>query len=57
MELLLPRTDAGVLTQAIAVGTMTVLGLALSWRRADIRTFVAGVGILVMALMALRTVH
>jgi len=57
VELLLPRTDAGVLVQAIAVGIVTVLAVGLSWRRAEIRTFLGGTGFLLLTLMALRTLH
>lgn len=54
--MLLPRTDAGVLVQVVA------LAVAGPWairrvRHRDLRMFVAGLWVLVLALVALRTVH
>lgn len=57
MDLLLPRTDAGVLDEAVATA---VLAAALMWllrRHRDARLLMAGVLVLWTAVMALRTAH
>lgn len=56
-DLLLPTTDAGALTQLIAVGTVTVLAALALRRHRELRTFVTGVGVFTFALMAVRAVH
>jgi hypothetical protein len=59
LELLLPRTDAGVLVQVlltIAIGTPLVV--ALYRRRAmELVWFVGGLEVLLLGLYAFRTVH
>lgn len=57
VDLLLPRTDAGVLAQVI--GAVVVLGaLAFVVRRnRDLLVFVAGLTTITAAWFALRTVH
>jgi hypothetical protein len=57
MDLLLPRTDGGVLVQLVLV---TVTFASLMWiarRHREMRIFVAGGWIMTYALMALRAVH
>lgn len=57
VEILLPRTDAGVLTQLIIV--LTISGLLL-WRvrhDRDLRFFVAAISFFVLSLFVLRAAH
>jgi hypothetical protein len=57
VELLLPRTDAGVLAQLI--GVLFVSGLLL-WRvrrRPELRFFVAACAFFTLSLFALRAAH
>ena len=56
-DLLLPTTDAGVLTQVVTVLVVIAVLLAVTRRRRDLRFAVAGAGLLVLALMALRAAH
>ena len=57
VELALPRTDAGVVVQAVIA--VVVLGAAL-WRvrrHPELRTFVIGCATLTLALFGLRALH
>jgi hypothetical protein len=56
-DLLLPTTDAGALTQLVAVGAVTALAATALRRHRELRTFVTGVGKFTRALLALRAVH
>ncbi len=56
-ELLLPRTDAGVAVQTVAGACVLLAALWVVRRHPEARTFVTGVGVLLVALVALRTVH
>ena len=57
IELLLPRTDGGVLVQVVvAVVLFTGLGFAVR-RNRDLVVFVSGLAALTAAWFALRTVH
>ena len=55
--LLLPRTDAGVAVQTVAGAGLVVAALWVVRRHREARTFVVGVGVLLVALAALRSVH
>ncbi|MEZ5262401.1 MAG: hypothetical protein R2755_11640 [Acidimicrobiales bacterium] len=56
-DLLLARTDAGVLAQVITVAAVT-LGATVALRhRREVRTFAPGVGVFLLALMAARALH
>ncbi len=57
MDVLLPRTDAGVLFQLIVVATVFPPAIYASWRNKEVRLFVIGLFVFVLGLMALRTVH
>ncbi len=57
MELLLPRTDAGVVAQLVAFGTGATLTLWLIRRRRDLLIFVSGLTLFALALMGLRALH
>ena len=57
VELLLPRTDAGVAMQLVlAIGFFGVALVAVR-RHRDVRTFVLGLAFMTAAWFALRTVH
>ncbi len=57
IDLLLPRTDAGVLVQAVVALIIFVVALYAVRRDPDLRTFVIGMGTITAAWFALRTVH
>ncbi len=56
-ELLLPRTDAGVLAQVGALGVLVGLGLYRTWSTPELRLLVAGADMFVVGLMSLRALH
>jgi len=56
-ELVLPRTDAGVAVQILGGAGAWVAAMWFVRRHREVRTFVIGVGVLLTALAALRTVH
>ena len=56
VELLLPRTDAGVLFQAVVVGVLFLLLLRPA-RRADLLQLWVGSAVLMVGLFALRGAH
>lgn len=56
-ELLHPRTDAGVLAQVGVVVAVWALALWRTRSARDLRLLVVGLGVLVLALMALRAAH
>jgi hypothetical protein len=57
LDLVLPRTDAGVHFQTVVA--VVVFSAALWWtrRNRDLLTFVAGLATITFAWFALRTVH
>ncbi len=57
MELLLPRTDRGVLAQ-LAVAIVVLTGAFLVFRRDhDVRLLVVGIAVITGAWFALRSLH
>lgn len=57
LDLLLPRTDAGVAVQAvIALAVFAGLGYAVRKNR-DYRIFVAGLAVMTAALFGVRMIH
>ncbi len=57
IELLLPRTDGGVLVQVV-VAVVSFAGLGFAVRRnRDLLVFVSGLATITAAWFALRTVH
>ena len=57
MDLVLPATDAGAITQ-MAAALLFILAVAILLRNhRNARTLMLGVGVFAFALMALRTVH
>ncbi|MGH8986813.1 MAG: hypothetical protein ACRDY6_23525 [Acidimicrobiia bacterium] len=57
MELLLPRTDAGVLAQALVVFPALGIALVLVWRDREWRALVFGLLTMTTAWFGLRAVH
>lgn len=57
MDLLLPATDAGVLTQLVLVAIVASVALVVTRRNRDVRLAVIGLTVLTVSLMALRAVH
>lgn len=57
IELLLPRTDAGVVMQVVGVLAVFAVLLRVTWRRPDLRLVVLGSGLLLLALMGVRAAH
>ena len=56
-ELFLPRTDGGVLVQAVAVGLLCCGVVAATWRWSDVRFVVAGASLVVLGLIGIRALH
>ncbi len=57
MELLLPRTDQGVLAQ-LAVAIVVLTGAVFVFRRdPDVRLLVIGIAVMTSAWFALRALH
>ena len=57
MDLLLPATDAGVLTQLVLVVIVASVALVITRRNRDVRLAVVGLTVLTVSLMGLRAVH
>jgi hypothetical protein len=57
VELLLPRTDAGAMTQAVAAAVATTGALIAVRRNRDLLWFVGGLATLTLAWFAVRTLH
>lgn len=57
MEVLLPRTDAGALVQALVVVVVWVAALLALRRSREGRLLVAGLGLMAMAWLGLRSLH
>ena len=56
-DLLLPRTDAGALAQAVGAAVVYTGALIAVRRQRDLLWFVGGLAALTFAWFALRTVH
>ncbi len=56
-DLLLPRTDGGVLVQVLVVVPLLVGGLVAVRRQRELRTFVLGVLLVTVGFMGLRALH
>lgn len=54
---LMPKTDAVVVMQVVAVLVLLAVGVWRTWRMPDLRLFVIGLGVFVLGLMALRAAH
>ena len=57
LDALLPRTDAGVLAQFIAVMVVSAVAIIAVRRQPEWRIFVTGVSVLTLGLMAARAIH
>ncbi len=57
IEVLLPRTDAGVLFQLVVTNAVFVLVVWRWWRNTDVRIFVIGLWVLTVSLMGVRALH
>jgi len=57
IELLLPRTDAGVITQVVVLLLVFSVALWRTWRHPDVRLVVVGIGLILGALVGLRAAH
>lgn len=57
VDLLLPRTDAGALAQAVTAAVLYTGALVAVRRNPDMLWFVGGLATLTLAWFALRTVH
>lgn len=57
MDLLLPRTDAGVLVQFVVVTTLFAALVWRLWRNTDARIFVIGLWVLAYGAMGIRAIH
>ncbi len=56
-DLLLPRTDAGVLAQAVVATLVYVGGFVVVRRHRELRTFVLGLATVTAAWFGLRALH
>lgn len=56
-DVLLPRTDAGVLAQVLIVVALTVLGVVVARRERAVVLLVVGVGVVVLGVMGVRGLH
>lgn len=56
-ELLLPRTDAGVLAQVIGVIAVTLVVAVLVRRERALVTLSVGAGMVLLGLMGMRALH
>ncbi|MEX2625900.1 MAG: hypothetical protein WD225_03390 [Ilumatobacteraceae bacterium] len=56
-DLLLPRTDAGVLAQVLIVVVLTVLGVVVARRERAVVLLVVGVGVVLLGMMGVRGLH
>jgi hypothetical protein len=57
LDLALPSTDAGVIAQAVIVGSSIAGAYWFVRKRPELRIFVVGLAVLSFSLMALRAVH
>ena len=57
MDLLLPRTDAGVLVQLVIATIVFAFTLRRFWRNRDARIFIIGLWTITYAFMGVRALH
>ena len=57
IEILLPRTDAGVVVQFVLATLILSLVIWRLWKRKDARLFVIGLWLVTYAGMGLRALH
>lgn len=56
-DIFLPSTDAGALVQLLVFVCLWVPAVAVARKNREVMVFVIGVGVMVLAWFALRTVH
>ena len=56
-DLLLPRTDAGVVAQVVAAAAVYLIALLTARRSPELRQLIIGLATLTAAFFALRTLH
>ena len=57
LDFLLPRTDAGVLAQALGALVVCAVALAAAWRHPEFRILVIGLGLTFFGFVGLRALH
>lgn len=57
IELLLPRTDSGVLVQAVAVAALFLAALVLVRRNHELTLLMAGLATMTLAWFGVRALH
>lgn len=57
VEILLPRTDAGVLAQLVALAAVVLVASLLLRRRRELLLFIWGIGLVLLGGMGLRALH
>jgi hypothetical protein len=57
MDVLLPRTDAGVAAQAIVAVVVLAAAFFAVRRNRELRQFVTGLAVMTLALFGLRALH
>ena len=56
-DILLPKTDFGVLVQLLVLGLGFAALLRFAWSRPNARLIVIGVGLILLGLFGLRAIH
>ncbi len=56
-DLLLPRTDGGVLAQVLVVVVLTAFGTVAARRERAVVLLVVGLGTVILGLMGVRALH
>lgn len=57
LDIVLPRTDAGVLVQLLVVLAIFAISLWGFWSNPELRLVVLGLGLLVFGLLGVRALH
>ena len=57
LDILLPRTDVGVVVQLLAVLVVFLIALRRFWSIVELRLVVLGLGMVVFALFGVRALH
>ena len=57
LDILLPRTDAGVVLQLLAIVVVLVISLWRFWSITELRLVVLGLGLVILGLLGIRALH
>jgi hypothetical protein len=57
IDILLPRTDAGVAVQLIVAAVLFIAALVRFWRNRDARIFIVGLWVITFSFMGVRAIH